>query len=63
MNFSIYTMIDNGSGMEFFNKEDFLEELSLMIDDCINNGGTSFSVNVYADASCFLCEDDEEDDE
>lgn len=39
MNFSIYTLIDNGSGMEYTSKEAFLRELSLMIDDCIANGG------------------------
>lgn len=59
MKFSIYTMNDNGSGMKYFNKEDFLNEISFMIDDCINNGGTYFNIQVDADASCFLCDEDE----
>lgn len=46
-------MNDNGSGLEYFNKEDFLEELSLEIEDCIKNGGTYFSIGVNSDASCF----------
>lgn len=58
MTFSIYTTNDNGSGMEYFNKEEFLEELSLEIDDCIKNGGTYFSVSVDADASCFYNDPD-----
>lgn len=61
MDFSIYTMNDNGSGMEYFDKEDFLKEISLMIDDCINNGGTYFSIQVYADASCFYCDENEDE--
>lgn len=52
MEFSIYTMNDNGSGMKYFNKEDFLKELSLEIDNCIKNGGTYFSISVDSDASC-----------
>lgn len=60
MEFSIYTTNDNGSGMTYYNKKKFLEEISLMIDDCVANGGTYFSVSVNADASCFYCEEDEE---
>ena len=51
MKLSIYT--ENGSGMKFSNKEEFLRELALMIDDCEANGGSFFSVEVYADASCY----------
>lgn len=47
---------DDESGQKFSNKEDFLKELSLMIDDCIENGGTQFDVIVDADASCFCQE-------
>ena len=61
MEFSIYTMNDNGSGMEYNSKEDFLKEIGLMIDDCINNGGTYFSINIDSDASCFNSEDEDED--
>ena len=53
MNFSIYTLIDNGSGMEYTTKEAFLKELSLMIDDCIATGGDYFSVSVDTAVSCF----------
>ena len=45
--------IDNGSGMTYRTKEEFLHELSLMIEDCIANGGTYFDVSVDADASPF----------
>ena len=44
---------DEGSGMKYHDKEDFLKEISLMIDDCIANGGTIFEASVYSDASCF----------
>ena len=59
MKFYIETMNDNGTGMSYNAKEDFLEELSLMIDDCIANEGTYFSVQVDCDASCFYIEDEE----
>ena len=49
-----YINTENGSGQKFNTKEDFLKEISLMIDDCIDNGGTYFDVVVDADASCFL---------
>ena len=52
---------DNGSGMEYHTKEDFLEEIGLMIDDCIANGGTVFEASVYSDASCFDQSDEDED--
>ena len=50
---TFYIGASSGSGKEFNNKEDFLHELSLMIDDCEANGGTQFDVTVDADASCF----------
>jgi hypothetical protein len=43
--------------MVYNTKEEFLHELSLMIDDCIANGGTFFDVQVDSDASCFYQED------
>lgn len=61
MKFTIETLNDNGSGMEYFTKEDFLKEVGLMIDDCIANGGTFFDIQVDSDASCFY--QDEEDEE
>ena len=63
MKFSIYTLIDNGSGMKYTTKAGFLAEISAMIDDCIANGGTYFSVEVDTDASCFCNDETECDDE
>lgn len=63
MHFYIYTLNDNGSGMEYVTKESFLNELSKMIDDCIENGGTYFDANIDADASCFIIDENTEDDE
>lgn len=57
MGFSILPTNDNGSGMYYSSKEDFLKELSLMIDDCIANRGNYFSVEVDTDAGCFHCDD------
>lgn len=59
MKFYIETMNDNGSGMVYYTKEDFLNEISLMIDDCIANGCTLFDVQVDTDASCFYDEKEE----
>lgn len=51
--YTIETLNDNGSGMTYKTKEEFLAEISRMIDDCRNNGGTFFDVQVDTDASCF----------
>lgn len=61
MKFGIYG--ENGSGQKFKSKEEFFEELDLMIEDCIQNGGTQFDIEVYADASCFLISDESEEEE
>ena len=53
MKYTIETMNDNGSGMTYKTKEEFMKEIGLMIDDCIVNGGTFFDVQVDSDASCF----------
>ena len=58
MKFNIYTLNDNGSGMKFVTKAEFLHEISLMIDDCISNGGTFFDIHVNSDVSCFYQEDE-----
>lgn len=58
MRFSIDTLFDNGSGMEYHDKESFLKEVGLMIDDCMENDGTYFSISVDTDASCFCSDDD-----
>lgn len=60
MKFCIETINDNGSGMKYNTKEEFLKEISLMIDDCIANGGTFFDVQVDSDASCFYNDEEEE---
>jgi hypothetical protein len=58
-----YIGMDSSSGQEFNNKEDFLKELSLMIDDCEANGGTQFDITVDADANCFDPNPDDDTDE
>lgn len=56
MDFFIMSMLDSGSGCKYHSKEEFLKELSLMIDDCIANGGTRFDVTVDSNASCYAPE-------
>ena len=58
INFTIETLNDNGSGMKYTSKEAFLKEISLMIDDCIANGGAFFDIQVDSDASCFCTDED-----
>ena len=53
MKFSIYTLNDNGTGMKYTNKEDFMKEIEAMVDDCIANGGTYFIADIVSDKSCF----------
>lgn len=48
-----YVDMENGTGMKYTNKKDFLDELSRMIDDCAKHGGSYFSTFVDADANCF----------
>lgn len=48
-----YIGVENASGMSFNNKEEFLKEISLMIEA---NGGTQFDITVEADASCYYQE-------
>ena len=59
MKFYIETLNDNGSGMVYKTKEDFLNEILLMIDDCMNNGRTFFDAQINSDANCFYNEDEE----
>ena len=58
INFTIETLNDNGSGMEYTSKEEFMKEISLMIDDCIAIGGTFFDIQVDSDVSCFCTDED-----
>lgn len=53
MKFYIETLNDNGSGMVYTTKEDFLKEVSRMVDDCVTNGGSFFDIQVDSDVSCF----------
>lgn len=62
MKFYINTLNDNGSGMKYKRKREFLDEISQMIDDCIDNGGTYFDVQIDSDASCFYDDDDDYDE-
>jgi hypothetical protein len=32
--------------MKYQNKEEFLNKVSKMIDNCINNGGTKFDIDI-----------------
>ena len=57
--FTIETLNDNGSGMSYHTKEEFLNEISLMIDNCLVNGGTYFDVQIDSDASCFFSDNKE----
>lgn len=55
-----YINTESGSGLKYNTKEEFIEEIGLMIDDCIENGGTEFAAFVDADASCFYMPDNDE---
>lgn len=62
---NIQNVIKNSKELEailkkWLEEEDLLAELSMMIDDCIANGGTFFDVQVDSDASCFAYETKEE---
>ena len=59
MLFTIETLNDNGSCMKYYTKEEFIKEIGLMIDDCIDNGGTFFDAAIDADVSCFYNDDEE----
>lgn len=63
LDFYILTENDNGSGMEYRTKEEFMKEISLMIDDCVANGGTRFDVSIDSDASCFYQDESDETDD
>ena len=53
MNFYINTSIDNGTGMTFNSKEEFLQTLSVLIDNCITNNCNYFDVMIDSDTNCF----------
>lgn len=51
--FTIETLNDNGSGMKYTSKSKVLQEISMMIDDCQENGGTFMDFQIDSDVSCF----------
>ena len=53
---SFYIATENSSGMKFQTKEAFMSEVSKMVDNCIENGGTQFDIQVDANANCFYQE-------
>lgn len=55
-----YIDTECGSGCKYHTKEEFLNELSMMIDDCTDNGGTFFAAVIDSDKSCYYMEDDYE---
>ena len=44
-----YIGTENSSGMKFESKDDFLAEISRMIDKCKANNGTMFDIQVFTD--------------
>lgn len=54
MDFDINTSIDNGNiSITFKSKEEFLQTLSALIDNCIVNNGSYFEVMIDSDINCF----------
>lgn len=53
MKYSISTLNDNGSGMEYASKEKFLKEVFRLVNDFESNRGTRFYMTVDSDASFF----------
>ena len=51
MEFSIYNK--DGSKIKYTDIERFINEIRIQIRDCIDNGGTYYSVTVDSDASCY----------
>ena len=60
MIFATVSAWDNGSGRTYYTKEEFLEEISAMIDNCIANSGTHFDCEITTDASCYSIEESKE---
>lgn len=44
--------------MKYVTKKEFLKEISLIIDNCISNGGTFFDAQIDSDVSCFYIEEE-----
>lgn len=50
MDFDINTSIDNGNiSITFNSKEEFLQNLSVLIDNCIANNGSYFEIMIDSD--------------
>ena len=48
MKFSITTLYDNGSGMKYFSKEEFLNMVSNLIDEAEETGFNYFHIDIDA---------------
>lgn len=57
MDYSIYTQ--GGTGLKYTTKEDFLNEISDMIDKSIGHGGSWVSIELFSDASVYENEEDD----
>lgn len=54
MDFDINTSIDNENvNITFNSKEEFLQNLSVLIDNCIANNGSYFEIMIDSDTNCF----------
>lgn len=60
MIFTTTSVWDNGCGCAYYTKEEFLEEISSRIDNCIANGGSYFDTEITTDANCYLIEESKE---
>lgn len=60
MKFTIETLNDNGSGMKFSSREEFIAEINKMIDDAEANGFEYFDVQIDCDVSVFYQMDEYE---
>ena len=56
MKFSIKTINDNGTGMDFDDMDSFLEEIRNEIRDAHKNGATTFDAEIICDQSVFAKE-------
>lgn len=57
--FTIETVNDNGSGIKYYSKNEFLTEISRMVDDALLNGCTFIDFQCDSDASFFANNSDE----
>ena len=58
MKFTIETLNDNGSGMKFSSREEFIAEINRMIDEAEANGFKYFDAQIDCDVSVFYQENE-----